>query len=282
MPPHAHIEGYQLLERIGSGAESAIYRARELSSGRTVAIKHVVVDKPENEKYLRHMRNEYKILRSLQDGAGAPPKGIVRVYRLMKRGFLRRHREHMLILEYIHGPDMGKERRYPIGQMVNILTDVAGALGALHARGIIHADLKPDNIIVGPGGKPTLVDFGFSCKAGSRMESIRGTRDYMAPEQAERAALTEKTDIYNFGATMYFLFTGRHVPALIPAPGDSSHFLGSLAPRIPSVRSLNPAIPKKLDDMILQCLMKDTLARPSCIEQVGEALVEVGKRYLDG
>ena len=86
MPPQAHIRGYELLERIGSGAESAIYRARELSSGRIVAIKHVVADNAENEKYLRHVRNEYKVLRSLQDGAGAPPKGIVRAYRLMNWG----------------------------------------------------------------------------------------------------------------------------------------------------------------------------------------------------
>ena len=263
-------------------AERAIYQARELSSGRIVAVKHVVVDEVKNQKYLRHVRNEYEVLRSLQNGTGAPPEGIVRVYRLMKLGFLRRHKEHMLIMEYIQGPDMRKERRYPLGQMLEILTGVVRAVAALHARGLIHGDLKPENIIVGPGGKPTLVDFGFSCKAGTRMESIRGTRDYMAPEQVERDRLTEKTDIYNFGAAMYFLFTGRYVPALIAAPGDRSHFIGPRNPHVTPVRSLNPAVPEELDEMILQCVKKDVLARPSCIEEVGEVLTRVRKGYFDG
>ena len=79
----------------------------------------------------------------------------------------------------------------------------------------------------------------------------------MAPEQVDRGRLTEKTDIYNFGAAMYFLFTGRHVPALIPAPGDPSHFIGPRDPQVPPVRSFNPSVPEELDEMILQCVKND-------------------------
>jgi serine/threonine-protein kinase len=282
MSPQVRIHGYEVLERIGSGAESAIYRARERSSGRIVAVKHVVVEKPENEKYLRHVRNEYKVLRSLENGSGTPPAGIVRVYRLMKLGFLRRRKEHILVLEFVHGPDMRRERRYPLGQMLHILTDVASALAAVHARGLIHGDLKPENIIVGLAGKPTVVDFGFSCKAGSWAESIRGTRDYMAPEQVDRGRLTEKTDIYNFGASMYFLFAARHVPALIAGPDDSAHYIVSRKVDVPPVRTFNPSVPTQLDEMILRCVKKDALERPSCIEEVREVLLDLGKRYSDG
>jgi serine/threonine-protein kinase len=284
MPSPTYIQGFEVLDRIGTGAESVIYRARELSSGRIVALKHVVVDDRENEKYLRHVRNEYRVLRRLQESANGmpPPEGIVRVYDLIRRGFLRRHKEHLLVMQYIEGRDLKREGRYPTGQMVHIMIGVCNALAALHRRGLIHGDMKPENIVVDHAGKPTVVDFGFSCKAGSHAESIKGTREYMAPEQVDRGRLTEKTDIYNFGASMYFLFAGRHVPAFIPAPGDASRFIGSRSVEAPSLRTFNSSIPEALDEIVLRCVHKDALARPSCIEEVREVLLEVDKRYSDG
>jgi len=283
MPPPAYIHGFEILERIGTGAESAIYRALERPSRRVVALKHVVVDGRENEKYLRHVRNEYNVLRCLQESAnGTPPQGIVRVYDLIRTGFLRRHKEHLLVMQYIEGRDLKREGRYPIGQMVHILIGVCDSLSELHQRGLIHGDMKPENIIVDAAGKPTVVDFGFSCKAGTRAESIKGTREYMAPEQVDRGLLTEKTDIYNFGASMYFLFAGRHVPAFIPGAGDASHFIGSRSVGAPSLLTFNASIPPALDQIVLRCIRKDDLDRPSCIEEVREVLIEVDKRYTDG
>ena len=283
MPPPTYILGFEILERIGTGAGSAIYRARQLASGRIVALKHVVVDDPENEKYLRHVRNEYQVLRDLQEsGNGAPPQGIVRVYDLIRTGFLRRHKEHLLVMQYIEGRDLRREGRYSTGQMVHILVAVCDAVAGLHQHRLIHGDLKPENIIVDPSGKPTLVDFGFSCRTGSRAQSIKGTREYMAPEQVDRGQLTEKTDIYNLGASMYFLFAGRHLPAFIPAPGDTSHFIGPRSIQAPSLRTFNESLPAALDEIVLRCVRKDDLGRPSSIQEVRDVLIEVGKRYSDG
>jgi serine/threonine-protein kinase len=278
------IQGFEILERIGAGAESVIYRARQLSPRRIVALKHVVIDTPENQKYLRHVRNEYNVLRSLQESGNGtpPPQGIVRVYDLIRTGFLRRHKEHLLVMQYIEGRDLKHEGRYPTGQMVNILIGVCDSLAAIHQRGLIHGDMKPENIVVDAAGKPTIVDFGFSCKVGTRAESIKGTREYMAPEQVDRGQLTEKTDIYNFGATMYFLFSGRHVPAIIPVPGEASHFIGSRDLAVPSLHTFNESLPPALDDIVLQCVQKNELDRPSRIEEVREVLTEVDKRYSDG
>jgi serine/threonine-protein kinase len=283
MPSPARIQGFEILERLGSGAESAIYRARELSSRRIVALKHVVVSTPENEKYLRHVRNEYKVLRYVQESSnGVPPPGIVQVYDLIRTGFLRRHKEHLLVMQYIEGRDLKREGRYSTGQMVHILIGVCDALAALHRLKLIHGDMKPENIMVDPAGKPTVVDFGFSCKAGSRAESIKGTREYIAPEQVYGGHLTEKTDIYNLGASMYFLFSGRHLAPLIPVPGDTSHFIGPGSEETPSLRSFNASIPWALEDIVQRCVRKDEIARPSCIEEVREALTELSKRYSDG
>ena len=245
MPPPAHIQGFEILERIGTGAESAIYRARELSSRRTVALKHVVVDNRENEKYLRHVRNEYNVLRSLQESAnGTPPQGIVRVYDLIRTGFLRRHKEHLLVMQYIEGRDLKHEGRYPIGQMVHILIGVCDALAALHRRRLIHGDMKPENIVVDSTRQADAGGFRLQLQASARARrSIKGTREYMAPEQVDRGQLTEKTDIYNFGASMYFLFAGRHVPAFIPVAGDASHFIGSRSVDAPPLRTFNASIP---------------------------------------
>ena len=281
MPPQATIRGYELLERIGAGAESVIYRAKEDDGGRIVAIKHLAVDLPENYKYLRHVCNEYKVLRTLHGGKDGAMPGVVAVHRLMRWGFLRRRKQAALVMQHLEGMDMRRERRYPLGQMVHIITGVAKTLALIHARGYIHGDLKPENIVVDPSGTPTMVDFGFSCPAGSNPGTIRGTRDYMAPEQVDMKPLTERTDVYNLGATMYFLFAGRHVPALIAQPGDETLFIsGRGMVETPSLQQFNASIPAPLDTLVLRCVKKDPLERPSCAEEVREGLENVIKRYF--
>lgn len=275
-------KGYELLETIGKGAGSVIYRAREEASGNIVAIKHVSVDGRENSKYLRHMLNEYETLHSLQDGPdGFPPNGIVKVYRLIRRGLLRRRKDYALVMEYVDGPDLARERRYPLGQMVDIMTQAAGAISQLHRRGILHGDVKPDNVIINSHGHATLIDFGFSCRAGSIAQSIRGTRDYMAPEQVDMGRLTERTDIYNFGAMMYFLLTGQHVTAIMPAQNDTAGSVWYRFIKPPRPQSLNPDVPDLLDQAIMQCVRKDVQKRPSRIEEVMDVLSEIRDRFLD-
>ena len=284
MAPKVHIAGYELLDRIGTGAESMIFRARHIASDRIVAIKHVSVEGRENAKYLRHALNEYRTLRALTAvSASGSSNGIVKVYRLIRTPLLwrmRRRKRLSIVMQYVEGVDLRRERRYPIAQIVDIMLQVAKALSQLHARGIIHGDLKPENIIVGPTGRPTLVDFGFSCRAGFPATSIRGTRDYMAPEQVNMGQLSEKTDIYNFGATLYFLLTGRHVPALIPAVGDPSHFITSrdISPMPP--RSLNENIPPILAGIIMGCVKREVIERPACIDEVIDVLAEVRSGFL--
>ncbi len=280
MAPLAEINGYQILDRIGAGAESLIFRAKDLSTGDMVAIKHVSIDTRENRKYLRHVVNEYKMLRLLARHPAGLPEGVVEAYRLIRKGLLRRRKQYSLVMKYVDGMDLRHERRYPMGQLIELMRQVSHTLGVLHSRGIIHGDLKPENMIVSPAGHVTLVDFGFSCPSGSQPMSIRGTRDYMAPEQVDKEPLTEKTDLYNFGATMYFLFGGRHAPALMPQPGDNAHFIGIREWQAPPLHEVTPGIPPELDEIVLRCLRKRTFERPSCVEEVTEVLTAVGHKYF--
>ena len=276
------IRGYEYLEPIGAGAESVIYRARDVETRRIVAIKDIAVESREGRKYLRHVQNEYRVLKGLQSRSNGSDQGIVKVYRLIRTGFLRRQKRYALVMEYLEGLDLRRERRFSIGQMVDILLQIAEAVGRLHARNIVHGDLKPENVIVNSAGKATLVDFGFSCKAGSLAGSIRGTRDYMAPEQVNMGRITEKTDIYNLGATMYFLLTDRHIPALMPAMGDRSHFIVSqyMGPKPP--RDVNPSIPWELSDLVLRCVELETVQRPSSMTEVISVLEDVRSQFTEG
>jgi len=269
MSPPVLLGGCELLQRIGAGAVSSIYRARERASGKIVAVKHVLIDNQEDRKYLRHADNEYRVLRRLQDSPEkSAPDGIVNIRRRICRGFLRKRKERILVMDYVDGADLRRENRFPLGQIVELMTQVAWALSGIHTRGYIHGDIKPENIMVSHNGNATLVDFGFACKAGSPATSIRGTREYMAPEQINCGRLTEKTDIYNLGATIYFLLTARHLPAMMAAQGDNSHFIVERRRSITPPREIRPEIPAALDAVVLHCVEEEPIARPASVNDV--------------
>lgn len=275
------VAGCRLIERIGAGAKSLIFRACELATGRIVAVKYLDLDNKEAKKYLRHIRNEYHVLRTLRNGSKrSPMEGIVKVYRLVRKGFMRSRKEYALVMQYVDGPDLRRENRYPLGQIVDILTQVAKAVSVIHNQGYIHGDLKPENIVISHDGHATIVDFGFACKAGTLATSIRGTRDYLAPEQLSKGYLTEKTDIYNFGASMYFLLTGRHIPAVVPAQDETALFISRSKAKAPPMRSFRPEVPAPLEAITMRCLEKEPIARPSCIEEVLATLSEVRSTFL--
>lgn len=274
------IEGYELLEPLGTGACTVIYRARDLQENRVVAVKYLCVEEKDDYKYLRHMSNEYDILAKVHAARnGKGPVNIVKAFRLIKPGLLRKRKESCLVLEYLEGQDLRRERRYPTGQMLDILTQMARAIQAIHACGFIHGDLKPENVIVSHEGHATLVDFGFACPSGTLANSIRGTRDYIAPEQVEKGFLTPATDIYNFGATMYFLLTGKHVPAIMPAQNDSAHFIAHVETTVEPPAAINPRIPPRLDKLILRCIERDIKDRPSRMDDVIAVLEDQAANY---
>lgn len=268
---------YRLLERIGVGAVSNIYRAVDTRSGSVVAVKDVIASAREEAKYLRHVRNEYEVLsqlwRDVAANNGHP--GFVRVYALLRSdSILRRVRRRTLVMEYLPGKDLRAENRYPLGQLAYVFHQVALVLVRLHARRIVHGDLKPENVMVSPGGRVTLVDFGFSCPAGSRAESVRGTREYMAPEQVNRGTISELTDIYNFGATMYHLLTSQHLPALLAAPGQEDLFISGENVRPRDVREINPNVPPALARVVMDCCEQEPIKRCSSAKVVADRLAE--------
>ena len=264
---------YALIEKIGVGAVSNIYRARDSQTGRMVAMKDVLVEDRDEEKYLRHVRNEYKVLthvwNALAETNGGP--GFVQPYELIKSGLLSREKRLSFVMQYIVGRDLRAENRYPLGQMVHIFVQIAETLARIHSVGYVHADMKPENVMVGPNGKVTLVDFGFACKDGTRAVSIRGTREYMAPEQVQMGLITAQTDVYNFGATMYYLLTERHIPALITNPGETM-YMSTLKLRPRDITDANPSVPMRLARLVVDCCQSEPVMRCTSAGIVVEVL----------
>jgi serine/threonine-protein kinase len=161
---------------------------------------------------------------------------------------------------------------------VDIFRQTAHGLAQMHDAGFIHADMKPHNVIVGHDfdGNPTakIIDLGQSCKTGTVKERIQGTPDYIAPEQVRRGAMTAKTDIYNLGATMYWVLTGRNIPTAMGLKNDAltSSIDESKIERPAPVRSLNPAVPERLDNLILDCVKVRPEDRPENMHVVADKL----------
>jgi serine/threonine-protein kinase len=181
-------------------------------------------------------------------------------------------------MEYVDGKSMDLKPPKNFDDAIRIFQQTAAALSHMHERGFVHADMKPNNILVTPGPNDSgpvvkVIDLGQSCKSGTIKPRIQGTPDYIAPEQVHRRPITPKTDIYNLGATMYWTLTARTIPTAL-AKGDSlvSRIDDALIPKPKPAIELNNRIPLKLNELIMQCVEVDAGDRPANMSYVIERL----------
>jgi hypothetical protein len=191
------------------------------------------------------------------------------------RGVERQGGVPALVLEYIPGRDLKKQQQaWPlgIGQALELTGQLAGGLAAVHACGLLHRDLKPDNVLVGEDGRPRLVDFGLAAPVASAdLARISGTLPYMAPEQARGQAerIDPRTDVYGLGAVLYELLTGRP-----PYQGASREELwrAACAGDVVPPRQVNRRVPRAVNGLCLRCLAKDPAERFASAEELAEAV----------
>jgi serine/threonine-protein kinase len=137
---------------------------------------------------------------------------------------------------------------------------VATGLNAMHQCGLVHCDIKPNNILLSKAGAIRIIDLGQSCRIGTTKRRIQGTPDYIAPEQVRRKPLGPKTDIFNLGATMYWALTGKTVPTLI-AKKDPFGLLVQETLRPP--HEVRAQIPAGISKMVMDCVEEDPAKRPT-------------------
>lgn len=271
------IGGYQLVSKIGAGAQSIVYRARHVRSGRTVAIKCVENVDEDSLKPLRHMANEYhngKALLKAAASEGQSLPNLVEFHALLNERSLFRLRSRYLVMDYVRGRTLDEYAEYSMHRLIHLFVQVCNVLHFMHTHGLVHADLKPNNIIVDGRGEATVIDLGFSCPVGTKCNSIKGTLDYIAPEQTNGGVLTAATDVYNLGAAMYRALTGRPIKHLTIDRGIAAFSAGHVVKAIPA-HQLNPYVPRDLSALVDDCIQRRPRKRPTSAMDVALRLKEL-------
>jgi len=247
------IGGYTIKKRIGVGARTTIYLATDDSSGTEVALKRVILEKPEDTRIFEQVEAEYKIAQKIDHPY------IRKCYKLKKIRSMLKTREMLLSMEYFDGQSLEDGPALSLLDVLLVFRMVATGLNAMHQCGLVHCDIKPNNILLSKTGVIKIIDLGQSCKIGTTKRRIQGTPDYIAPEQVRRKPLGPKTDIFNLGATMYWALTGRTVPTLIPKKDNFGLPVQELT-RPP--HEIRPQIPESISKLVMDCVEEDPAKRP--------------------
>ncbi len=253
------VEGFRVMAELGRGAASTIWLVQDPKTKHVWALKHVVKNSDKDQRFLDQAEAEYKVASKLDSPIVRKIEKVIR----KKEGLLGGTVELYLVMEHVDGSSAERHPPETFEDLAWICEQVAKGLHYMHTQGFVHADMKPNNIIVDDKLNARIIDLGQSCKAGTVKERIQGTPDYIAPEQVHRRAITPKTDVYNLGATMYWMVTRHFVPTAL-AKGDS--LLGSIddtlirKPKRPA--ELNPKVPEMLDQLIMECVEVDPDDRP--------------------
>lgn len=175
-------------------------------------------------------------------------------------------------MERAVGRSLFDHRDYDLKSVLTIFRQVCLALEHVHRVGYVHADLKPQQILVDQDLKVTLIDFGFAAPVGMELSSYKGTFGYLAPEQAG-GRLTEQTDVFNLGAALYWVLTGQNVPSIMPGEHEAMGFVPTERVNMTPPSRLNPKVPGELSEMVLRCCLPNEHERPT-VKQL--------KQYLHG
>jgi len=258
------IAGYEILGPLGHGARSHIYEVAD-SEGAKYALKHVVREDARDERMMAQAVHEHEVAQAFEH------PNLRRSYTLIRRRKLLRIGEIIVVMELVRGQTIEAMQLETVADHCTVYRQVCAALHGMHQAGWIHADIKPNNILVDPEMNVKVIDYGQSCPSGEVKPRVQGTPDYIAPEQVRREPITPRTDVFNLGATMYRMLTGRHIPTLMP---NKREVVGKTV-EIQALRppmELNPDVPQSLSGLILECVRDDARERPTNMNYVYKRL----------
>jgi serine/threonine protein kinase len=258
---------FQVLGTLGSGAHSTILHIRRASDSKQYALKVVPLGGKDELKYLEQAQHEFRVAQMLDH------PHLIKIYALeTPRDWLFRVRKVHLLIEYVNGRTVDTVKGLSIPRLVQVFVRVASGMVQMHRRGVCHADLKPNNILLSRAGDVKIIDYGLAWIKSEPKGRVQGTPEYMAPEQARHGMVNERTDIYNFGATMYRLVTWRLPPNTSATtegvPMDAKMFANLFKP----VQEFVPDAPPPLCDLIHRCLSFTAVKRPERMSEIQGAL----------
>ncbi len=266
---------YELLEEIARGGMGIVYKARQTSLGRVVALKMILAGQLASEAEVARFRTE------AEAAAGLQHPNIVAIHEVGQH-----HGQHYFSMDYVAGPSLGDLARLgPLAprRAAAYVRTIAEAIHYAHGQGTLHRDLKPSNILLDARDRPRVTDFGLAklADAGRSLTvtgAVVGTPSYMSPEQAaggRRGEVGPASDVYSLGTILYELLVGR-------PPFDAETTLRIVLQVLEaeplSPRRLNPSVPRDLETICLKCMAKSPARRYGSAQKLADDL----GRYLDG
>lgn len=261
---------YEILEQIGTGGMSDVYKAKCHKLNRFVAIKVLKTEFSEDKNFVSKFRAE------AQSAAGLTHPNIVNVYDVGDEDGV-----YYIVMELVEGITLKryieKKGKIPYKEAVSIAIQVANGMEAAHKHHIVHRDIKPQNIIISKEGKVKVTDFGIAKAASSstiNSSVAMGSVHYISPEQARGGYSDERSDVYSFGITLFEMLTGT-----VPFDGDTtvSVAVQHIQDAIPAPSTVTENIPISIDKIVLKCTQKKTERR---YQQVSELIADLKKSLV--
>ncbi len=262
---------YQIIEELGKGGMGKVYKANDTKINEKIALKLIKPEVAADKKTIERFSNELKFARKIRHG------NVCQMFDLNEE-----QGTHYITMEYVRGEDLKRLIRkmghLSVGQVIPIAKQVCDGLAEAHKLGVIHRDLKPQNIMIDEEGNARIMDFGIARsitgKGITGAGVMIGTPEYMSPEQGEVKEVDQRSDIYSLGVILYEMVTGR-----VPFEGETPLGIAmkhkSEMPKHP--KELNAQIPDDLNLVILKCLEKDKEKRYQSAGEVRSELERIEK-----
>jgi serine/threonine protein kinase len=261
---------YELLAKIGEGGGGTVYKGRNRQTGEVVAVKTLPPNLAENAIFRKRLEQEFRATRQLDH------PHIVRAL-----DYVETESVPFLVMEFVEGESLGdrleRDGRLPEAEALRLIAQVCAGLDEAHRHGLVHRDVKPDNILVSPEGQAKLIDLGLVKETEAdlgltRTEGGLGTPHFMAPEQFRNAKNADaRCDIYSLGATLYMMVTGELPFASSRGPIDA--WMKKVKNELPAPRKLVAGLSRKTDRAIRRAMSADRDQRPaSCTEFLNDLL----------
>ena len=259
---------YRLLSQVAAGGMAVVYKAQDTLLNRVVAVKIL------RESFAADPTFQARFRREAEAAANLNHVNVVTVYDVGHDAG-----RHYIVMEYVDGEDLKQIIRsqtpLPMHRAVDIAIQMCAALGAAHRAGLVHCDVKPQNVLITADGRVKVADFGIArvlSQASTAMtDTVWGTPHYISPEQAAGESPTPASDVYAVGVIMYEMLTGR-----LPFEGETHTqlALAHMRDEPPPLTSLNPAVPGQIDQIVSKVMSKQPSARYRTADQLATVLIE--------
>jgi len=271
---------YELISQLGSGGMAVIYKAVDLSLRREVAIKVLRPGYTDDHSFLVRFQNEARAVANLSH------PNIVTVHDVGETVNAQGKRLYYMVMEYVKGEDLKKyiREKSPLNveQALFFAIQICAGIGFAHRAGLVHADIKPQNILLTADDIVKVTDFGIAQawsdtqpQSNEREAVVWGSPHYFSPEQARGERPTAASDVYSIGIVMFEMLTGR-----LPYLGASQHelALAHLREPVPRVSEVVKGIPEELDNLVYRVMSKEPSARYRTADQLGHVLISYRDR----